>query len=154
MMCATKRTLATVVVTLALASCHPPEVDKPAATNSPAKAGETAALPQAAPPDPPASAPIPIPTAPPPQAIAAAPPGTLYVCIKEKEGQSRQTTIEFAPQVAELCRKAPEMGPCQYEREACRHDGGRVFTVDGAEITLQVEADYDRRVMRVRMKSN
>jgi len=152
MMRATKRTLAAVVVTLALASCHAPEADKPAAANSPAKAGDMAALPPAAPANVPASAPVPI--APSPQAIVGAPPGALYVCINEKEGQTRQTTIEFAPQVAELCRKAPEMGPCQYERDACRHDGGRVFTVDGIEITLQVEADYDRRVMRVRMKSN
>jgi hypothetical protein len=152
MMRAMKRTLATVVVGLALVSCHPPVVDKPAAAVSTAKPEDRASLPLATPANVPANPPIPV--VPPPQAIAAVTPGTQYVCIKDKEGQTRQTTIEFAPQVAELCRKAPEMGPCQYEREACRHDGGRVFTVDGTEITLQVEAEYDRRVMRVRMKSN
>jgi hypothetical protein len=69
-------------------------------------------------------------------------------------GQTQQRAIELAPEVAKLCRKAPEMGPCQYERATCRRSGGRVFTVDGTEITLQTEAEYDRRVMRVRMKSN
>ncbi|MDQ2963896.1 MAG: hypothetical protein M3R31_12180 [Pseudomonadota bacterium] len=46
------------------------------------------------------------------------------------------------------------MGPCQYEREACRRSGGRVFAADGKEITKQTEAEYDQRVLRVKINSN
>jgi hypothetical protein len=56
--------------------------------------------------------------------------------------------------VAELCRKHPEMGPCQYEREVCRRSGGRVYAANGDEITKQTEAEYDKKVLRVRFKSN
>jgi hypothetical protein len=78
----------------------------------------------------------------------------LYVCVHDKNGQRLQTPMALDPQVDKLCRKAPEMGPCQYERNACRHRGGRVFTSTGQEITRETEAEYDRRVMRIRMKSN
>jgi len=88
-------------------------------------------------------------------ATAAGPPaGTLYVCVVETKSERKQTAIEFAPKVAELCRKNPEMGPCQYERETCRRSGGRVFTVDGTEITRATEAEYDKRVMRVRFRAD
>jgi hypothetical protein len=46
------------------------------------------------------------------------------------------------------------MGPCQYERDACRRSGGRVFAADGSEITRSVEDEYDKRVMRIRLRSN
>ncbi len=46
------------------------------------------------------------------------------------------------------------MGPCQFERETCRRNSGRVFTVDGTEITQQTEAEYDKRVLRIRMQAN
>ena len=62
--------------------------------------------------------------------------------------------IEYAPKVDELCRKHPEMGPCQYERNACRSKGGRVFSGDGKEITMATEAEYDRKVRRVTFKAN
>jgi hypothetical protein len=81
-------------------------------------------------------------------------PGTLYICVMNTGGESRQTAIELSPQVADVCRKAPEMSPCQYEREACRRHGGRVFAPDGTEITRATEAEYDKRVLRIRMKSN
>jgi len=88
-------------------------------------------------------------------ATAAGPPaGTLYVCVVETKSERKQTAIEFAPKVAELCRKNPEMGPCQYERETCRRSGGRVFTADGTEITRATEAEYDKRVMRVRFRAD
>jgi hypothetical protein len=45
------------------------------------------------------------------------------------------------------------MGVCQYEREACRRDGGRVFDARGVEITKQIEAEYDRKVMRTRFRA-
>jgi len=81
-------------------------------------------------------------------------PGTLYICVVESKGERQQTAIEFAPKVAELCRKNPEMGPCQYERETCRRSGGRVFTADGSEITRAIEAEYDKKVMRVRFRAD
>ena len=46
------------------------------------------------------------------------------------------------------------MGPCQYERDACRRAGGRVFTSKGEEVTLTVEAAYDEKVRRVRFQSD
>jgi hypothetical protein len=46
------------------------------------------------------------------------------------------------------------MGPCQYERNACRRIGGRVFGADGKEITLAIEAEYDKKVTRIKLKSN
>ena len=46
------------------------------------------------------------------------------------------------------------MGPCQYERNISRGSGGRVYAADGTEITLATEAQDDRKVMRVRFKSN
>ena len=67
----------------------------------------------------------------------------------------RQTTaIEFSPKVGQLCAKDPEMGPCQYERNVCRRSGGRVYAANGIEITMATEAEYDKKVMRVRLKSN
>ncbi len=93
-------------------------------------------------------------TVPPPIALTGIAPGTLYVCVTNVGGETRQTAIELPAQVADVCRKAPEMSPCQYERETCRRHGGRVFAADGAEITRATEADYDKRVLRIRMKSN
>jgi hypothetical protein len=135
---------------LALTSCRGPEVDKPPAIPNSAIDGKSAT-----------SQPAPLPAVPPvpttltPKlAIVDTEPGTIYVCVTETAGQTRQTAIAFSADVAAVCRKAPEMGPCQYERAACRRIGGRVFTVDGTEITPQTEAEYDKRVLRVRMKSN
>jgi hypothetical protein len=82
------------------------------------------------------------------------PPNAQYVCVTEAAGQRQQTVIEFAPNVATLCVKHPEMGPCQYERNACRRSGGRVFAAEGKEITMATEAEYDKKVMRIRLKSN
>jgi hypothetical protein len=100
---------------------------------------------------PPTSLPPPAPPAPalPPQV----PPGTLYVCAAIVDGQPRNTAIEFVPKVHTLCAKHPEMGVCQYEREACRASGGRVFDARGVEITKQTEAEYDKKVMRVRFRA-
>ena len=84
----------------------------------------------------------------------AVPPGLLYVCVTQSGGTQKQVGIEFAPKVHDLCSRHPEMGPCQYERQACRNGGGRVFASSGAEITLATEAEYDRKVMRVRFRAN
>jgi hypothetical protein len=81
-------------------------------------------------------------------------PGVLYVCVTGDGPRGRRTAIELPPQVAQVCRKAPEMGPCRFERDACRRGGGRVFAANGAEITLATEAEYDKHVLRVRMRAD
>lgn len=99
-------------------------------------------------------------TAPVPPPVVAAlppivvPPEAIYVCVVDSGGTRRQTVIEFVPKVHQLCRRHPEMGPCQYERNACRNAGGRVFAAAGQEITMATEAEYDRKVMRVRFRAN
>jgi len=80
------------------------------------------------------------------------PPDKLYVCVTDTNGVRIQAPIEFTPNVFTLCAKHPEMGPCQYARNECRRGGGRVFAADGVEITLKIEAEYDKRVMRVRIQ--
>ena len=88
--------------------------------------------------------------------VSNVPPGTQYVCVGQAgpDGARSQTAIQFEEKVAQLCMKHPEMGPCQYERNVCRRSGGRVFTADNTEITLATEAEYDKRVMRVRFKGD
>lgn len=105
--------------------------------------------------------PAPAPAAPaPPVASQAAPQtvivptGAQYVCLSDNRGQITQTAIEFAPKVAALCKRHPEMGPCQYERDLCRSSGGRVYAAGGQEITRQIEDEYDRKVLRVRFRAN
>lgn len=82
------------------------------------------------------------------------PADAIYVCVVDSEGARRQTIIAFVPKVHQLCRRHPEMGPCQYERNACRNAGGRVFAAAGQEITLATEAEYDERVTRIRFRAN
>jgi len=79
-------------------------------------------------------------------------PNSLYVCVVDVGGVRKQTAIEFAPEVGELCAKHPERSPCQYERNACRRSGGRIYAASGMEITMATEADYDKKVLRVRFK--
>ena len=93
------------------------------------------------------------PPVPAPPAIVV-PPNTLYVCVIDKGRVRKQTAIEFAPKVDALCAKHPEMGPCQYERNICRSAGGRVYAANGGEITMATEAEYDKKVMRVRFRAN
>jgi hypothetical protein len=123
-----------------------------AAACSPAPAPPAAAPPPAAPamvPAPPASQDIAAVAAP-----VSLPSGALYGCVAGSGGQRRMTAIELEPRLAELCAKHPEMGPCQYERERCRRSGGRVFAADGTEITAATEADYDRKVARIRLRAD
>lgn len=148
-----KHLCAFVALLLILAGCAPPR--EPA---SAPRAGTSGAPLTKAEPGPPAiagntpAAPAPAPTLPP--SLVEVPPGALYVCVAELEGTRRQTTIELEPSVGALCRKHPELGPCQYERNVCRRGGGRVYAADGKEITGETEAEYDRKVMRVRLKAN
>jgi len=92
------------------------------------------------------------PGAPPPAGIVV-PPEAVYVCVTDRDGQRTQSVIEFTSKVLALCRKHPEMGPCQYERNVCRAGGGRVYAANGQEITLATEAEYDKRVRRVRFQA-
>jgi hypothetical protein len=89
-----------------------------------------------------------------PPTTVAVPPEAIYVCVTDRDGRRSQTVIEFAPKVHALCRRHPEMGPCQYERNACRAGGGRVYAASGQEITIATEAEYDKRVRRVRFQAN
>ena len=82
------------------------------------------------------------------------PASAIYVCVVGSGTAITQTAIEYVDKVDALCRKHPEMGPCQYERNACRRKGGRVFAADGSEITLATEAEYDKKVRRVQFKAN
>ena len=131
-----------------LVACSPAPVDKTPAPLPPTS--ETAGAPVVrravpeTPAAPPTAAPAPI----------ALPPGAIYVCVTDTDGVRQTTVIEFAPKVHALCAKNPEMGPCQYERNVCRSHGGRVYAANGVEITMQTEAEYDKKVMRVRFKSN
>lgn len=77
-------------------------------------------------------------------------PGPLYFC----QTASGRTAIDYEPRVDQLCRRHPEMGPCQYERNACRARGGRVYTAKGEEVTRAVEAEYDRVVRRVTFQAD
>lgn len=78
------------------------------------------------------------------------PPGPLYFC----ESSSGRKAIDYEPRVEQLCRRHPEMGPCQYERDQCRARGGRVYTARNEEVTVAVEAEYDRVVRRVRFQGD
>ena len=124
-----------------------PEPSAPAARPSPPGAG-IAPAPAAATGASPASTPV---TAIDP---AALPPGAVYACASGSGTDRKLTAIQFEPKVGELCRRHPEMGPCQYERNLCRRSGGRVYAADGREITMATEAEYDRKVMRVRFRAN
>jgi len=92
------------------------------------------------------------PSGPTTQLRIAVPPNTLYVCVVDVGGVRKQTAILFAPKVEELCTRHPEMGPCQYERNTCRRAGGRIYAANGTEITVATEAEYDKKVLRVRFK--
>jgi hypothetical protein len=130
---------------LLLAACGEPAPPGASAGGSP---------PPAASPGPPAAPALQIAATPVVEAPLAIPAGAIYVCVVDGDGVRRVSAIELAPKVAALCAKNPEMGPCQYERAVCRSGGGRVFAADGKEITRETEAEYDRRVLRVRIRSN
>jgi len=96
----------------------------------------------------------PAPAAAPREAPVAIPAGAVYGCALGSGDERRVTAIELAPRVAALCSKHPEMGPCQSEREGCRRSGGQVFAADGTEITAATEAEYDRKVARIRLRAD
>ena len=153
-----KRACVLLAATLALAACAPPREPGPGASPGGSGGATVAQQPLPEPGQPPLASRSPAlpapPTAPADASPIVVPPDALYVCVSDAGGARRQTTIEFSPKVGELCRKHPELGPCQYERDVCRRSGGRVYAAGGREITAQTEAEYDKKVMRVRLKSN
>jgi hypothetical protein len=86
----------------------------------------------------------------PPAAANVAPAGPLYVC----DVNGVRSAIAYEPRVDDLCRRHPEMSPCQYARASCRTRGGRVYAADGTEVTLAVEQSYDRKVDRVTFQAD
>ena len=143
------------ILSLGMAACTTPE-PPPLTTTPPSESAGAAVArrPLEAPAIPPAAIAAPTPPATPPSMKIVVPANTQYVCVIDSKGKQQQTAIEFAPKVAALCRKHPEMGPCQYERNNCRASGGRVFAADGVEITMATEAEYDKKVLRVRFRAN
>ena len=83
--------------------------------------------------------------------VASIPTGAVYVCVAGSGKDRTIRTIELQDNVAGLCRRHTEMGPCQYARNACRSSGGRVYAADGSEITQADEAEYDKKVMRMKV---
>ncbi len=132
------RTAAIAAVLLALAACGriapPPDAPAPVAPTA-----------RAVPSAPPTLA---LPTLALPAADPA--PGPLYTC----ERNGAREPLALSESVDRLCRRHPEMGPCQYERSQCRAAGGRVFTARNEEVTPAVEAEYDKRVRRVRLQAD
>lgn len=82
---------------------------------------------------------------------ASIPTGAVFVCAAGSGKNRTIATIELEEKVAALCSRHPEMGPCQYARNACRRSGGRVYASDGSEITQADEAEFDKKVMRLRV---
>ena len=148
----TRHVILSGLVVLAATACTAPE--RPAVPVTPP--GERAAAPVVRTPLPEPVPPVAsaAPSTPPTAPAVTLPPDAIYVCVVDKAGQRVQTVIEFAPKVHTLCKRHPEMGPCQYERNQCRSAGGRVYASGGKEITLAQEAEYDKKVMRVRFRAN
>jgi len=158
--------LAAVFLVSLLSACAPrepmPLTPPGEAATAPVVRRPAEPLPQAAPAAPAAPVVPPLASAAPsrsPPAAAAplagivVPAEAIYVCVNDRGAERTQTVIEFTPRVLALCRRHPEMGPCQYERNVCRQSGGRVFAANGQEITTATEAEYDRKVMRVRFQA-
>ncbi len=78
---------------------------------------------------------------------------TRYECVKGTAGVETREPITFPENSGRICARFPAMGPCQYERVACRASGGRVIRFDGIEITKEVETEYDKQVQRFRLNA-
>lgn len=88
------------------------------------------------------------------KAASVTPAGTTrYECVKGAAGAETRRPITFPEQSGRICARFPAMGPCQYERVACRASGGRVIRFDGIEITKEVEKEYDKQVQRFRLNA-
>ena len=140
------RDLALLAIVFLLTACSSERVDRTPVPVTPASEAAGAPVVRRAVPETPAASAA--------AAVPTVPAGVLYVCVSDVDGVRQTTAIEFAPKVQTLCAKNPEMGPCQYERNVCRSHGGRVYAANGVEITMRTEAEYDKKVMRVRFKAD
>lgn len=147
----TRTTTAIIAVLLGTAACTPTTGPPVIVPQPGAPAPPVVRRPVPPPPSPAIAAPT-VPVAPEPPLVIPA--GAIYACVVGSGSTRTVTAIEFVPKVAALCAKHPEMGPCQYERNGCRRHGGRVFAAGGKEITAAMEAEYDRKVMRIRMRAD
>ena len=87
-------------------------------------------------------------------AASVTPSGTTrYECVKGASGAEARQPITFPENSGRICARFPAMGPCQYERVACRASGGRVIRFDGVEVTTEVEHEYDKQVQRFRLNA-
>lgn len=140
------RTAALALAVLA-AACQPLSVPpaEPPVTGAvaPAPAPPAAPAPRAEPAVPAPAAAVALPS-------TVLPPGPIYYC--DVAGQ--RSALDLPAAIESLCRRHPEMGPCQYERDGCRSRAGRVYTSLGEEVTRAVEVEYDRRVHRVRFQAD
>jgi len=82
---------------------------------------------------------------------ASIPTGAVYVCAAGNGKDRTIAAIQLEEKVAAICRRHTEMGPCQNARNVCRRSGGRVYAADGSEVTQADEAEYDKKVMRLRV---
>jgi hypothetical protein len=131
------RRAAVLLAAFALGACGPAPAPPPPTAPTPAPSPAPELVP----------APVPAPVALPDMNL---PPGPIYVC---ETGAAREP-IALPANIESLCRRHPEMGPCQFERNACRARGGRVYTSGGEEVTAAVESHYDERVRRVRFQAD
>jgi hypothetical protein len=158
--------LASVACALMLFGCAQTPPPAPTAAPDSSIVPPGAAPPVAKTPDIPVVVPIPVTPAPAPTPRAAAnaraiattaaltPDGkTRYECVKGSEPSVVRAAIALPPGTDRICSRFPAMGPCQYERDACRAQGGRVIRFDGTEITKDVENEYDRQVQRFRLNA-
>ncbi len=79
--------------------------------------------------------------------------GVRYECVQGPPGAEMRNGISFPEGSGRVCSRFPAMGPCQYERAACRARGGRVIRFDGVEITPEIEKEYDKQVQRFRFNA-
>lgn len=76
-----------------------------------------------------------------------------YQCLSSNNTGGTSAPIVLPENTLRVCSRFPAMGPCQYERDACRAKRGRVIRFDGVEITKEVEAEYDKQVQRFRLNA-
>jgi hypothetical protein len=86
---------------------------------------------------------------------AALTPGgqSRYACVNGSAANETRVAIVLPAGSERVCSRFPAMGPCQYERNACRAKGGRVIRFDDVEITKDVEREYDKQVQRFRLNA-
>jgi len=70
----------------------------------------------------------------------------MQACARRRRFNLRQRSARYARNTRKWDRAN--------ERDVCRRSGGRVYAAGGVEITPETEAQYDKKVLRVRFKAN